>query len=343
MKGDIGTSTSIYHTRLPHQWKLERMFSSELSKEARLRLRWIDFYHKHADARLTCRHFGISPTTFYKWLGRFLERGLRGLESLSRAPRSARASQLPWRTVDLICSIRRAQPAWSKHKIAVILSRDHGITLSASTVGRVLKRKGFYDARTSRKKSNAAKRRKKRERAARWMRDAFPGSLVQVDTKHLNLPGNTSKHYQFTAIDCFSRVGFSRVFATASSANAEVFLGELLDYLPFPVMGIQTDNGSEYMKHFDEALEKLGITHYFSHPNCPQENTRVERNIQTSKQELWAHRAGYDVGELNRITSEWNETYNDYRPHQSLGYLTPNEFLNSWYDSSKRREHVSTM
>jgi transposase InsO family protein len=128
-----------------------------------------------------------------------------------------------------------------------------------------------------------------------------------------------------------------------SSTNVEVFPGELLDYLPFPVMGIQTDDGSEYMKHFDEALEKLGITHYFSHPNCPQENTRVERNIQTSKQELWAHRAGYDVGELNRITSEWNETYNDYRPHQSPGYLTPNEFLKSWYDLSKRREHVSTM
>ena len=176
-----------------------------------------------------------------------------------------------------------------------------------------------------------------------WMRDAFPGSLVQVDTKHLSLPGNTNKHYQFTAVDCFSRVAYCRVFKTGSSGNAEVFLKELLDYLPFPVMAIQTDNGSEYMKHFDAALERLGITHYFSHPHCPQENTRVERKIQTTKQELWSFRVGFDVGELNRITSEWNKTYNDYRPHQALGYKTPNEFLRSWYDSSKRREDVSTM
>ena len=149
MSGSIGTRTSIYHTRLPNQWKLERMFSCEMSKEARLRLRWMDFYHKHADARLTCRHFGISPTTFYKWLTRFCQRGLRGLESLSRAPRNKRVSQIPWQTVDLICAIRKEQPAWSKHKVAVILARDHGLTLSASTVGRVLKRKGLYDVRTS--------------------------------------------------------------------------------------------------------------------------------------------------------------------------------------------------
>jgi transposase InsO family protein len=317
------------------------MFSAEMSKEARLRLRWIDFYHRHADARLTCRHFGISPTTFYKWLKRFLERGLRGLESLSRAPKRVRSSNLPWQTVDLICAIRAEHPAWSKHKIAVILSRDHGVVISASTVGRVLKRKGLYDLKVSRKRSKAARRRQKRERAARWMRDAFPGSLVQVDTKHLSCAG--SRYYQFTAIDCFSRIAYCRVFRHGSSGNAEIFLHELMDYLPFPVMAIQTDNGSEYMKHFDTALEKLGITHYFSHPRCPQENTRVERKIQTTKQELWSRETGYNMTELNEIADRWNHTYNDYRPHQSLGYKTPNEFLKKWYDASKRRDHVSTM
>ena len=108
-------------------------------------------------------------------------------------------------------------------------------------------------------------------------------------------------------------------------------------------MAIQADNGSEYMKHFDAALERLGITHYFSHPRCPQENTRVERKIQTTKQEVWAFRGGHDLEQLNEITREWNETYNVYRPHQSLGHQTPMAFLKSWYDSSERRDHVSTM
>ncbi|MCK4487005.1 MAG: helix-turn-helix domain-containing protein, partial [Desulfobacterales bacterium] len=40
----------------------------ELSKRARQRLKWFDYYQSHAhNARLTCRHFDISPQTFYRW------------------------------------------------------------------------------------------------------------------------------------------------------------------------------------------------------------------------------------------------------------------------------------
>lgn len=42
-----------------------------LPKEVRLRLKWIKHYQKYRSARLTCRHFGISPDTFYLWKKRF--------------------------------------------------------------------------------------------------------------------------------------------------------------------------------------------------------------------------------------------------------------------------------
>jgi len=341
MKGQVGSSTSIYHTRFPNQWKLERMFAEKLSREARIRLRWMDFYRQHSNARKTCRHFGISPTTFYKWLKRFCERGLRGLESLSRAPTRRRVSTVCWRTVDLIASIRKEHPAWSKHKIAVILGRDHGVELSPSTVGRIMKRKGLYDLRKSRKRSKAAKRARERLRAEWWMKNAFPGCLIQVDTKHLRFAGQ--KYYQFTAIDCFSRVAFCRVFSSAGSMNAKRFLDELGEYMPFTLVALQTDNGNEFLKHFDQATEEKLITHYFSHPYCPKENAHVERKIQTTKYELWAYREGYSVEELNRVVDQWNFTYNHVRPHQSLGYLTPVEFLDQWKETSRDREQVSTM
>jgi hypothetical protein len=37
-----------------------------ISKGAALRLKWFDYYRLHENASLTCRHFGISPRTFYK-------------------------------------------------------------------------------------------------------------------------------------------------------------------------------------------------------------------------------------------------------------------------------------
>ncbi|MDI6873299.1 MAG: integrase core domain-containing protein [Actinomycetota bacterium] len=242
--------------------------------------------------------------------------------------------------MELICDLRREHPAWSKHKLAVILKRDYGIKISASSVGRIMRRKGLYDQRVQRRKSKAAKRRR-RLRCERWMKKAFPGCLIQVDVKHLYFGGR--KYYPFTAVDCFSRVAFSRVYSSASSACARAFLASLLSYMPFSVWAIQTDNGSEFLRHFDRAVEEAEITHYFSHPYCPKENAFVERKIQTTKYELWAFREGYTVEELNEILEEWNYVYNYVRPHQSLSYLTPMEFLKSWMEECKDRDGVFTM
>ena len=143
MKGSIGTSTGICHTRLPHQRKIFRMTRTvDLSKEARARLTWLGHYKKHRNASVTCRRFGISRSTLYKWVKRYIEKGPLGLEDLSRAPRRRRTSPVPWQTIDLVVAIRGARPAWSKHKIAAILARDRGIKLSASTVGRTLQAQG---------------------------------------------------------------------------------------------------------------------------------------------------------------------------------------------------------
>lgn len=341
MKGRVGTHTSIYHTRLPHQWKLERMPAGILSKEALKRLKWMDYYHKHGNARRTCRYFGISPTTFYKWRTRFQAYGFAGLEERSRAPQSRRASTVSREQASLIAAIRREYPAWSKHKIAVILARDHGITISASTVGRVLKRKGLYEEKKSLKRRRAARKRAAKLRSDKWMRDLYPGSLVQVDTKHLRFAGQ--RYYQFTAVDSFTRVGFIHVSTGVSSRAGAEFLGHLAEFMPFDIDAIQTDNGSEYEKEFRRALETAGIDHYFTYPKCPQQNGRVERAILSTEEELWAFKEAYTVSELNELAEEWNHTYNCVRPHQSLEYKTPAEYLKSWSEMSKDREHVSTM
>jgi putative transposase len=138
-------------------------------------------------------------------------------------------------------------------------------------------------------------------------------------------------------------MAFCRVFSSGSSRCAELFLKELSEYMPFPLAALQTDNGSEFLKHFDKAADDMLLTHYFSHPYCPKENAFVERTIQTTVTELWAFKDGYTVTDLNEVVDEWNYTYNHERPHQSLGYMTPMEFLSQWKEKGKYREQVSTM
>ena len=83
---------------------------------------------------------------------------------------------------------------------------------------------------------------------------------------------------------------------------------------------------------------------------CPQKrgksNAFLERKIQTDKHELWAFQEGYTVEWLNEILDSldrWNHVHNHVRPHQSLGYLTPMEFLKAWLEESKDGDGVFTI
>lgn len=322
MKGEIGTTLGIYGEIIPGSRRLSRIV--DLSKKGKHRLKWIDHYHRHGNARLTCRYFGISPTIFYRWYKRWEVEGNLGLEEKSRRPRRFRSSKIPYETISLVVSLRREYPAWSKYKLAVILKRDHGISLSASTVGRILKKKGMIDERKVNKKRKAARRRLRRQKAEKYLKELSPGSLLYIDTKHLTFPGKT--FYQFTAIDSKTRIKFLRIFSSASSTNGKRFLEDMRQFMPFPVNNIQTDNGSEFLQHFHQELQRLKITHYFSDPACPKQNSRVERGIQTSEYEFWNFKEGYTVEELNQFADEWNCIYNYVRPHQALAYKTPMEY-----------------
>lgn len=50
-----------------------------LSDKAKLRLKWIIFYHTigQQHATRTCRHFGLTRSKFYYWLSRFDETPLK--------------------------------------------------------------------------------------------------------------------------------------------------------------------------------------------------------------------------------------------------------------------------
>ena len=71
----------------------------ELSKKARQRLKWFDYYHaRGSNGRLTSRHFDISPQTFYRWKRRYNPKYLASLEG--RSHRSRRLRQPTYSTLD---------------------------------------------------------------------------------------------------------------------------------------------------------------------------------------------------------------------------------------------------
>lgn len=313
-----------------------------LTRDARLRRAWFDFYFsRDQNARLTCRHFGITPRTFYKWLRRYDPKDLTSLEGHSRRPGRVRSSPLPRATVDKIVALRREFPAWSKCKLAVLLRARHGIALSPSTLGRIFKKHNLFLPKV--RKKGLRRLARKRERPDKALRKAFPGSLVQMDTKHLRF-SDGSKVYQFTAVDTCTRLRVLRAFSTASSKSAEAFLDACRRSFPFPIRNVQSDNGSEFLGFFDKAC--VEEKHVFSYPRTPKDNAFVERSHKTDDDEFYhlLEEEPENLADLNRKMRAWEKTYNIVRPHASLQYLTPAAYLATLsHGAPKRSSKAYTM
>src|SRR3989337_2420863 len=111
---------------------------AELSADARRRLKWMDYYEAHGrNAALTCRYFGISPQTFYRWRRRYHPQRLQSLEERSRRPRQVRQPTWSAELAQAVLDLREQYPRWGKDKLAPLL-RGAGWAVSTSMVGRIL-------------------------------------------------------------------------------------------------------------------------------------------------------------------------------------------------------------
>lgn len=301
-----------------------------LSPEAQQRLWWLDWYTFHGrNAEMTCRHFGISKSVFYRWKGRFNPKHLVTLEDdkRTRKPHHLRAMTTPDWIIKQIIDIRGADIEKSKYEIQEELKR-HGISVGQSAIQKVINRNPRLINRQYRKRYRAHKKRTiTRLKASLEMKEKAPGSLVQVDTKYFYVLGK--KYYLFTAIDCKTRYGFLWCYKTISSASAADFVKKVRDYFPFPIAAINTDNGSEYLLHFHEEITSWGIPHYFTDPYSPKQNGRVERLHQTAEYEFFCYQEDLldDLDMINERCMVFNDKYNYHRFHRGIGYKTPGEYV----------------
>ena len=102
-----------------------------------------------------CREYGISRKTGYKWLKRFREKGLRGLEELKRGPRPGGGPLRCTGELALeIVNLRQAHPTWGPKKLRAVMLRTRAPeeVPSARTIGRVLERAGLVAFRRQRRR-----------------------------------------------------------------------------------------------------------------------------------------------------------------------------------------------
>lgn len=304
--------------------------SPNLSKDAEKRLSWIDWYIGHnKNARYTCRHFGISPDTFYLWKNKFNPKDLTTLEDdkNTRRPHRVREMTTPKSMIDMIIKIRKNDMEKSKYEIQEELKRLD-IHIGTSTIQKIINRKGLLNTQhiqnIRRKRLKSKIHRIKAPKKAKYQ---YPGSLIQIDTKHIKILNE--KYYVFSAIDTNTRIGYTYPYTSITSKSGADFIERVKRYLPFNINAIQTDNGSEYMKEFHDKCISLNIQHYFIDPQCPKQNGNVERFIQTLTYEHLNYEEDLmdKIDDIRDMCNRFNDKYNTRRFHMSLGYKTPLEYL----------------
>ncbi len=170
---------------------------------------------------------------------------------------------------------------------------------------------------------------KRRKRITELKNKKIDGFFFQIDTISIFWGG--LKRYIFTATDRVSKLAFARMYKASSSFNAKDFLNKLYFLADGKIKYVQTDNGSEFAKYFEKACIDLKINHYFSRVKTPKDNCFDERFNRTLREEfiqLGNYTPFPDV--FNKNLTDWLIEYNFNRPHQSLGYLSPIEYLNKY-------------
>src|SRR4029450_5646418 len=223
------------------------MTNSEQRRLTHWRLRLLHAASDAGNVAWTCRHFGISRKTFYKWRRRYNEHGDVGLADRARAPHhSPRAT--PREVVGKILYLRqhyhfgpgedcRLPEAVSQPLDRLCLRPSHSV-------------QARHEPPPGEPKISAACT------PLDSLREGAAGPSLQVDVKFLErIPGTRRRFYQFTAIDDCTRIRVLKVYDACNQRTATEFIDDVLRRLPFRVHVIQTDNGAEFQSHFHWHLE----------------------------------------------------------------------------------------
>ena len=155
----------------------------------------------------------------------------------------------------------------------------------------------------------------------------YPGHCIAFDTIEKIIYGH--RRYILTFTDLYSRMSLAWATNSHTSKTAKEFLDFVKLVFPFNFEHALTDNGSEFMKYFDEELKKLNKIHWHTYPRTPKMNAHAERFNRTIQEEYIDYHEyelldtrKFNIGLMKQLI--WHNTE---RPHHSLGNIPPAKFI----------------
>lgn len=275
----------------------------------------------------------LKRATLYRWKKEYETSGkrLNSLVPKSTKPHTFRKSQIPVSIQALVKSLRIQFPRMGKAKISRFVDQfclNQKIeTISQATIGRlILKKRWFYAGKAKGRRVRQERVKRQRIRLCPNLKDQTPGYIQLDGVKFYYL----SKYYYFlTAVDIVSKQAWVKAVTSFKSKYAADFLSQIQTTAWYKIHTIQTDNGSEFKDYFEKAVKESHLNHLFSYPKHPKTNGYVERFNWTIQDEFIFDTEDFLLypDEFKEKLTNWLLWYNQERPHQSLKYLSPYQYL----------------
>jgi transposase InsO family protein len=193
------------------------------------------------------------------------------------------------------------------------------VSVSLSSVRRILRRSGVARGR---------KNRVRRDNPKRPLPTA-PGELVQTDTIHHVDPSTGRRMYYYTVIDLYTRMTHVTLLSRLGAGLAARAVLEAQATLGFRFSIVQSDNGPEYSRFYEDTLARSGIQVRHSRLHRPNDNAHIERFNRTLQTECIGYywRASVPLTRQRESLSRYIDFYNNERIHLGIQMRTPSQML----------------
>ena len=296
------------------------------------RIRFIHDWQKQEDSMAElCRRYGISRRVGYKWVERYKQDGIEGLQDHSRAPKR-HPNQTPAAIEERILTLRAKHGYWGPTTLKAVLERkDAAVKWPArSTIGNLLRRHGL----------SAPRRRRPRAAPTRPPLTPMqqPNQVWSIDFKGWFRTQDGQRCDPLTISDGASRYLLRcQAMRHPDGAHVRPLMAATFREYGLPQV-MRSDNGPPFATLAVHGLSslavwwiQLGICPERIEPRHPEQNGRHERMHKTLKQET-ASPPRRTMRAQQRAFDHFQREYNEERPHQGLELKTPAEC----YDASPR-------
>jgi transposase InsO family protein len=288
---------------------------------------------------------GVTRSCAYKWMNRYRQFGLAGLNELSRAPEQS-PNRISQKLVTELLKLKGKHSLYGPAKLATMLEERHGEhVMAVSTAGEFLARHGLVTKRRSQISAGSIEHGP--------FEVAGAGDSMTSDFKGQFRMGNKIWCFPLTIADPFSRYVFAANALTSTHmAPAKVGFEAVFNEYGIPRQMIN-DNGTPFcsshslggLTQLSRWWIELGIIPIRIQPGRPQQNGIHERMHRTLKDWVGVHPQP-NLRAQQRSFNAFLKDFNHVRPHQSLGQKTPATAVKPYRPFSSRPkelEYDSTM